>query len=413
MKKRIIAMLLALGLLLSGCGGEKLSLKSKDLMAGVKPQNVDTIGVESVGAVEFGIRLLEASGETGKNSLISPLSVLAALGMTMNGAQGETLRQMEDTLGMSQEAVNAYMKELLTALNRRKEGGVHLANAIWFKDDSKLKVEPSFLQTNANYYGADAYEAPFDESTLGDINDWVSYRTNDMIENILDRIPEDALMYLVNALSFEAQWQNVYYDTAVRDREFTREDGTVEPVELMYDEEFTTFLECDNATGFLRYYQGGEYAFAALLPKEGVSLDEVLENLTGEALCQMVEQGENVSVFSAIPKFEAQSSYEMSESLETMGMTDAFDWRRADFSALGTYEGEGENICISRVLHKTFITVGEQGTKAGAATVVEMAEEGAAMTEPREVILNRPFLYMILDTKTNMPLFLGTLYSVQ
>lgn len=120
-----------------------------------------------------------------------------------------------------------------------------------------------------------------------------------------------------------------------------------------------------------------------------------------------------MSVFSAIPKFEAQSSYEMSESLETMGMTDAFDWRRADFSALGTYEGEGENICISRVLHKTFITVGEQGTKAGAATVVEMAEEGAAMTEPREVILNRPFLYMILDTKTNMPLFLGTLYSVQ
>lgn len=413
MRKKIVSLVLTLGLLLSGCGENRLSLKSKDLMTGVKPQNVDTIEVEPTGAVEFGIRLLEASGETGENGLISPLSVLAALGMTMNGAEGETLRQMEDTLGMSREAVNSCIKELMSAITPREEGQVHLANAIWFKEDPKLKVEQSFLQTNANYYGSDAYEAPFDKSTLGDINHWVSDRTDHMIENILDQIPEQAVMYLVNALSFEAKWQSVYYDTSVHQGEFTREDGAVESVEFMYDEEFTTFLECDNATGFLRYYEGGEYAFAALLPREGVSLSELVSSLTGEALSQMVEQGEFCPVYTAIPKFEVQADYELSDGLMKMGMTDAFDWRKADFSALGTYQEEGKNICISRVLHKTFISVGEQGTKAGAATVVEMPAEGAAMTEPQQVILNRPFLYMILDVKTNMPLFLGTLYSVQ
>lgn len=413
MKKRLLSMVLAVMLLLTGCGGDSLSLQSVDLMAGIKPQDVDTIGTETADAVEFGIRLLEQSGENGENGLISPLSILTALGMTMNGAEGETLRQMEDTLGMSREAVNSCIKELMRAITLREEGQVHLANAIWFKEDPKLKVEQSFLQTNANYYGADAYEAPFDESTLGDINDWVSDRTDHMIENILDKIPEEAVMYLVNALSFEAQWQSVYYDTSVHQGEFTREDGAVESVEFMYDEEFTTFLECDNATGFLRYYEGGEYAFAALLPREGIGLSELVSSLTGEILSQMVEQGEVCSVYTAIPKFEAQASYELSDGLMKMGMTDAFDWRKADFSALGTYQEEGKNICISRVLHKTFISVGEQGTKAGAATVVEMAAEGAAMTEPQEVILNRPFLYMILDVKTNMPLFMGTLYSVQ
>lgn len=413
MKGKLVAWMLALGLLLTGCGGDSLSLQSKDLMAGIRPEKVDIIGGKSAGAVEFGIRLLEQRGEDGENGLISPLSVLAALGMTMNGAEGETLSQMEAALGMSREAVNACIKELISALDSRETGQVHLANAIWFREDPDFTVNRSFLQTNANYYDADAYEAAFDDSTLQDINDWVSHRTDKMIEQILDEIPEQAVMYLVNALSFEARWQSVYYDRSVREGTFTREDGTTDSVEFMYDEEFTTYLECDNATGFLRYYEGGEYAFAALLPNEGISLGDVLGSLTGEALCQMVEQGEFCPVYTAIPKFEALADYELSDALMAMGMMDAFDWQKADFSALGTYQEEGKNICISRVLHKTFISVGEQGTKAGAATVVEMAAEGAAMTEPREVILDRPFLYMILDMETNMPLFLGTLYSVQ
>lgn len=412
MKKRILSMLLTMGLLLSGCGGDQLSLKSTDLMTGVRKESTDSIGTEPGNGMEFGLRLLEKTGVPGENGMIAPVSVLSALGMTMNGAEGETLSQMEDTLGMSREQVNVCINQWMDALETREKGEVHLANAIWFKEDPKLKVKQSFLQTNANYYGADAYESPFDENTVQDINDWVSDRTDHMIENILDEIPEEAVMYLVNALSFEAQWQSVYYDTSVHQGEFTREDGGVESVELMYDEEFTTFLTCDNATGFLRYYEGGEYAFAALLPREGIGLSELLSSLTGESVTQMIQQGQGDVVYTAIPKFQVQASYELSHGLEALGMTDAFDWRKADFSALGSYEEEGKNICISRVLHKTFISVGEQGTSAGAATVVEMAAEGAAMTEPREVILDRPFLYMIVDMNTCLPLFMGTLYSV-
>ena len=103
----------------------------------------------------------------------------------------------------------------------------------------------------------------------------------------------------------------------------------------------------------------------------------------------------------------------MSEVLQEMGMTDAFDWRVADFSRLGTYNVDGMNICINRVLHKTFFSVSEQGTRAGAATAVEMVAEGAMeIVEFKEVVLDRPFVYMLIDCETNLPFFIGTMMNV-
>ena len=114
------------------------------------------------------------------------------------------------------------------------------------------------------------------------------------------------------------------------------------------------------------------------------------------------------------PKFETEYDIEMSAHLEAMGMPDAFDYRVADFSRMGTYTGEDVNICIDRVIHKTFISVAEKGTKAGAATVVEMVTEGAMFVEDyREVVLDRPFVYMLIDCETNLPFFIGTMMNVE
>ena len=212
-------------------------------------------------------------------------------------------------------------------------------------------------------------------------------------------------MCLVNALAFEAEWQETYYEHQVRDGEFTCEDGTAQNVKLMYSEE-NAYLEDDNAVGFVKYYADRKYAFAALLPEEGTSLSEYVDSLDGEKLHTILTNVSDRPVRAAIPKFESEYSVEMSEALMAMGMTDAFDAERADFSAMGY--SENGNLYISHVLHKTFIAVDELGTKAGAATLVMMAE-GCAMIEqePVQIYLNRPFVYMIVDCENNIPVFIG------
>lgn len=411
--KRLTALLLSFALLFSLTACSKVS--ADDLMKEVPAKAVDVLPDMDAGATaatDFGVRLFQTSMEEGKNTLISPLSVLYALAMTANGANGETLTQMQQVLGMDSDDLNCYMHAYMDLLPEAEEYKMSLANSIWFKDDPNFSVNESFLQTNADYYGSSIYKAAFDEGTRNDINNWVKEHTDDMIPEILDEIPDEAIMYLVNALAFEAQWDDVYEEFQVRDGIFTKEDGTKQDVEMMHADEYK-YLSDDLATGFIKYFEGRKYAFAALLPNEGVTVKQYVGNLTGSHLQQMLAAPEEIQVFTSIPKFESEYDIEMSEVLQEMGMTDAFDWRIADFSKLGTYNVDGMNICINRVLHKTFISVAEQGTKAGAATAVEMVAEGAAeIQEYREVILDRPFVYILIDCETNLPFFIGTMMDV-
>ena len=409
----MIAMVLSVALFFSMTACSKVS--SDDLMKDVPAKAVDVLPDMDAGAAaatDFGVRLFQTSMEEGKNTLISPLSVLYALAMTANGADGETLAQMQQVLGMDSDDLNCYMLAYMDLLPEAEEYKMSLANSIWFKDDPNFTVNESFLQTNADYYGSSIYKAAFDEGTRNDINNWVKEHTDEMIPEILDEIPDEAIMYLVNALAFEAQWDDVYDEFQVRDGIFTKEDGTKQDVEMMHADEYK-YLSDDLATGFIKYYEGRKYAFAALLPNEGITVQQYVDSLTGSHLQKMLADPEEIQVFTCIPKFESEYDIEMSEVLQEMGMTDAFDWRIADFSKLGTYNVDGMNICINRVLHKTFISVAEQGTKAGAATAVEMVAEGAAeIQEYREVILDRPFVYILIDCETNLPFFIGTMMDV-
>jgi len=413
--KKWVASLLALVLVfsLTACGEAN---NANDLMKDVPAKAVDVLPDMDAGAAaaaDFGVKLFQNSMEEGENTLISPLSVLYALAMTANGADGETLAQMEQVLGMDTENLNGYMRAYLDLLPEAKDYKLSLANSIWFKDDPNFAVEQSFLQTNADYYGAGAYKAAFDEATKNDINNWVKEHTDGMIPEILDEIPDEAVMYLVNALAFDAEWAEVYEEFQIRDGSFTTEAGVQQDVDMMHSEEHA-YLEDDMATGFIKYYKDRKYAFAALLPNEGVSVSEYVSGLSGAHLQELLSNPQNVTVFASMPKFETEYDIEMSEVLQEMGMTDAFDWMTADFSRLGTYNVDGMNICINRVLHKTFISVSERGTRAGAATAVEMTAEGAMeIVDFKEVVLDRPFVYMLIDCETNLPFFIGTMMDVE
>lgn len=400
-----LALLLSILFNLTGC----VTVQAANLMDGVtanKVNKLDDLEEQSASFTDFALRLFKATNEDGENVLISPLSVMCALSMTLNGAEGSTLTQMEDVLGMHRDELNLYLYSYITSLPRGEKYKLIQANSIWFRDDDRFSVSPDFLQTNADYYGADIYKAPFDRQTLRDINNWVKLNTDGMIPKILDDIPDSAIMYLVNALAFEAEWKEVYKKTQVRDGKFTTEDGEVQKVKLMYAEE-NRYLEDENATGFIKYYKDKKYAFAAILPNEGVSVSEYLASIDGEALYSMLTNSQSTTVKTAIPKFEVEYDTEMSGILKEMGMSDAFNSILADFSGIGS--STRGNIYIGRVIHKTFIEVGEKGTRAGAATVVEMNDKAAEPSKPKEVILDRPFIYMLIDCENNVPFFIGTL----
>lgn len=403
MKKMTAIMMAAvLALNLFGC----TPAQTEDLMQGIIPgKQISTGAVSGEAAVaDFGLRLFRAALAQEGNTSLSPLSVLYALAMTAGGADSQTLAQMEQVLGMDEAEMDAFFGKCLAALDER-EGALSLANAIWLTDDDRFTVNRDFLQRNADHYDADMFRMPLDENSVRSVNDWVDEKTDGMITNILDKAPENAIMYLVNALAFDAKWESIYYDFQVRPAEFTREDGTKTEVDMMYSEEYV-YVEDENAAGFVKYYEGRDCAFVALLPNEGVTVEDYVAGLTGEGLISMLSSAHQVRVQAGLPKFENEYGAQLGDILKEMGMTDAFDPMTADFSRMG--ESTDGNLFISSVIHKTFISVAEEGTRAGAATMVVAADGAALIEEFETVILDRPFVYLLIDTETNLPFFMGT-----
>ena len=188
----------AMAVNLSGCA---TTVQAANLMEGVTPNKVtalNDLSDQNAAITDFAIRLFQASEGSGKNTLVSPLSVLCALAMTANGAEEETLRQMEDVLGMTTEEMNLYIYSYMQTLPQDEKYKLSLANSIWFTDHERFTVNQDFLQTTADYYEADIYKAPFNEQTCEDINNWIKEKTDGMIQGALDEIPDSALMYLIN-----------------------------------------------------------------------------------------------------------------------------------------------------------------------------------------------------------------------
>lgn len=358
---------------------------------------------------EFSMRLFQNSMQEDRNTLVSPLSVLNALAMTANGAQGETLAQMEEVLGLPVDEWNEYFNGYSKTLPSDENCRLLLANSIWCKDDGTFSPEEDFLEKNETWYNAGIHQIPFDENGCAQINDWVKERTEGMIETLLDQIPSDAVMYLVNALAFDGKWEEPYEDVWIQDGVFTNQDGAARDVTMMYSTE-EKYLEDEDTTGFLKYYEGGRLAFAAFLPREDVKLADYVSGFSGQKLTELLENAQAVEVDAAIPQFESDACVEMSGVLQAMGMKDAFDENLADFSGLGT--STDGNIFINRVLHKTFLSVDEKGTKAAAATAVEMVAECAEIVERKVVHLDRPFVYMLVDSETELPVFVGAVVDL-
>jgi len=355
-----------------------------------------------VAAYRLALGLLEETDKS-QNQLLSPISVMLALGMTANGAEGETKAQMEQVLGMTTEETNAFLSAVLANAD---EDLVNFAQSIWFRDE-EISVLPAFLQTNADYYGADAYAAKFDQSTVRDINNWVEHHTNGMIDKLLDRIDPAAMMYLISALAFDAKWETPYKKSQIFDDFFTAADGAPQSVELMHSEE-GRYLSLDGALGVLKPYEGGRYAFAGILPPEGMSPADYLASLSADEFTRLMTDVQYGKVDAKIPAFSFAGDYLLNDALKALGMELAFT-DDADFSKID----KTLPLYIEEVKHKTFIDVSAEGTRAAAVTSVGLNKCTAAAPDDTVYIhLNRPFVVVLLDTQTGLPLFVGTVNTV-
>ena len=398
--------LIALSLLV-GCGSSNLT--ARELTAGTRPASAGSLEVdEGSDTYDFALDLLRESANE-KNALVSPLSVLSALAMAENGADGETLTQMEQVTGMGADELTDLLQAYGTLVD---DGPLSVANSIWLRDSDGLAVEDDFLETCGGRLGAQVFSAPFDDSTVADVNAWVSEKTNEMIPEMLNQISDDAQVLLVNALAFEDGWEDPFDSALASPDTFTCEDGTEQDVTMMHSVE-SSYLEGELATGFVKPYEGYNYAFVGLLPAEGVNVDELLASLDGNALEELLTPVAGAGAEIGLPKFSARYEAVLGGAVRVVGMADAFDAELADFSRIGTSD-QGP-LAVGGVLHKTFIDVNEEGTRAAAATSVSM-DGVAAPGDPieyHEVILDRPFVYLIVDLRCGLPVFVGTVMSVE
>ena len=410
MKKRIAALLLALltVLPLLGCG-----IRAQELTRDIQPQGLDTSTDLSAGGTavtSFALSLLQSSDAGRTARLLSPLSVLYALGMTANGASGETLKQIETAAGMSLTELNDYLYTFRMSLPANsKSARLSLADSLWLRD--VFRAEDDFLRACVNYYGAEVYRSAFDATLPSDVNAWVEKHTDGMIDAIL---PEDApseltMLYLINAAAFNAKWETPYEKGSVLSGTFHSADGAEQDAEFMWGEE-SIYLSGHGATGFLKPYAGGRYAFAALLPDEGTSLAELLSGLNGTKLYDLINQHHYSKVETALPKFTGSTELELIPALEAMGITDLFDLSAADLRSMGS--AANNSLYVSAVRHSTFIEVDENGTRAAAVKAVEANTNADDPGPKQQVVLDRPFLYMIVDTHACLPIFVGTVTTL-
>lgn len=359
---------------------------------------------------DAGIRTFEQIYEEGENTLLSPLSVCGALGMAAEGADGDTQAQIVRIFADIHDSwtLNVLFNEYTGRLPQGDKYKLSMANSVWIRDMPRLEISDIYLNDRLAPFDAQVFQATFDASTLEEINGWVEENTDGMISEILNVIPQNAMMYLINALAFDAQWETIYRESQIRDGIFTAWDGSEQPAEMMYSQE-SVYLEDEGAVGFLKYYADEKYAFVAMLPKEGIGVKDYVASLSENpysSISVLLESAQDITVNASIPKFACSYEINLADALRTLGMVDAFDPDRADFSVMS----QTAELYVSQVLHKTYIAVDERGTRAGAVTAVEMDRLSSLIpSEEKTVHLDRPFLYMIIDCEENVPVFIGAL----
>ena len=375
------------------------------------PQVDSTQGAAlTAGNNSFAFDLYRAIRAGKGNLFYSPYSVSQALAMTYAGARNNTEQQMANALHFTlpqaqlHAAFNAQDQKLGRPAHANGDFSLNLANALW--GQSGFPFQPAFLDTLAENYGAGMRLADFvgdgsREQARQDINQWVKDKTAGKIQDLLVKgiLSEKTRLVLVNAIYFKADW-DVPFTRGTRNGEFTPLDSSPVTVPMMSRRATAGYAKGVDYEAVEIAYQCGRMRLLALMPAAGqfAAFEGTLTTERVDAIARGLHAGE---LLLSMPKFQYYASLRLNDSLSTLGMSDAFDAGRADFSGM---TGQS-NLFIAHVVHKAFVAVDEKGTEAAAATgvVTELTSMPVSLT------LNRPFIFVIRDGESGAVLFVGRL----
>ena len=358
---------------------------------------------------KFGFKVFKeiVKEQTDENIFISPMSISYALGMTFNGADGKTKKEMAEVLefgNLTNSEINASFKALMEKLMELDpKVMMEIANSIWYREN--IDVLEKFKKVNQNYFQAEIRNMDFSEpETIEIINNWVSENTKGKITKVIDEIDALSMMYLINAIYFKGSWTDEFNKERTHKDKFFISNGKSVSCEMMNTAEENLYFENDDFQAIDLPYGKGDFSMIVILPKKGKDINEFISNLNRENWNSWLTKFSKQSGSLFLPKFKIEYDLEMNDVLKALGMPKAFT-DAANFSRMT----KRQKLYISNVIHKTFVDVNEEGTEAAAVTVVEMRltsfKPGFSMR------VNRPFVFAIKEKERNSILFIGKIVN--
>lgn len=363
------------------------------------------------GNTRFALNLYSKLAKEDGNIAFSPLSISIALAMTEAGARETTDAQMRNVLELPEGDPHPGFQALLSQLKPGEDAtfDLALANRLW--SAHSLELQKAFVELTGSRYSAPIERLNFgdSEAARSTINSWISEQTRDLIPELIPSgvLSGDTRLVLTNAIYFKGSWAYTFKEENTSEQDFFAPSGTVK-APLMQQTRELKLAQTDDVALLELPYEGDDLSMLVLLPAQNDGLPALEASLTPEMLAQLSQSARNTKVKVWLPRFKAESDFELSTVLKSMGMTDAF-MGKANFQ--GIHVDPRESLFISAVIHKAFVEVNEEGSEAAAATAVVMARGAGRPKPPPEFRADHPFLYLIRDNRTQSLLFMGRMLN--
>ncbi|MDR0814648.1 MAG: serpin family protein [Bacteroidales bacterium] len=354
----------------------------------------------------FSFVMFQNVAKTNANTFFSPLSLNMALGMLYNGTTGDTRDEMAEVFGVTgftDKEFNEYyrkMSEALQDIDPLTE--IQLANSIWYL--TGFPVKKPFLDVNQQYFDAQVKDLDFSDSKAADIiNNWCAEKTKDRITKIVNNpIPDEVVMYLINAVYFKSQWKFAFEKSQSRESDFTLESGKKEKVTLMEQTITLPYYADEHIQCVEMPYGNQAFSMVAILPQEGRTMEQLRDYLDNDTWKAISGKFYQQNIYLKLPRFKIECDLPLKEPVYDAGLKLIFSGGFNNIS--------DKKLRVSEIKQKTFVEVNEEGTEAAAATVIGFEVTSVPPDQsavPVPFFADRPFLYLIKEKSTGVILFIG------
>ncbi|MFS0750092.1 serpin family protein [Oceanobacillus sp. 1P07AA] len=414
-KRFVIFLILCLSLLFSACGTDDNSATGGNIPSDAPPSTkIDTsvlVNEANQASNHLGFQALQRlEGNEEDNIFVSPISIWLSVSMAYNGAGRETKDEMTKALQLRNidlQILNKHNASMMEQLNNHDDVELNILNSIW------LRPKFTFLE-NFEQQVTESYNPELGPLTTKEpMNEWVREKTNGKITDLIEKVDEDHVAFLLNATYFNGDWKYPFDENNTEDDSFNIDESSSTEVPYMSLDEELPYWETDEFQAVaLPYGEEGNIQMEIFLPNESIELQEFVNKLTLEDWQNWRESMQETVGSLKMPKFSLEYKSELKNFFQALGMEKAFDKHEADFTNMIDPAQLRGNLYISKIMHKTFLQVDEKGTEAAGATSVEMKEESAIVSPaPFQMEVNRPFLLTISDNETDTILFMGMIHE--